>query len=431
MKEKTSKNEKIFYCANCGEKLEKENTFCNKCGKKVMDNQEDNVTYKEEVSDDSIKVTYEPKKENYSVLNAHKEKNENRLLVPFITSLITIVICMGLVFVYCNYFLEKGSNTTKLEKDVTVTDKGIADAVEKIYDAVVVVENYNNSGTLQSTGTGFIYKKEDNKAYILTNNHVVDDAKEVYVILTDDTKVKVDIINGDEYSDIAVLSMEAEKAPAVATIGSSEELRVGDTTFAVGAPIDAATYSWTVTRGILSGKNRLVEVSTSNFSSSNYVIQVLQTDTAINSGNSGGPLCNSNGEVIGITNMKISSSLVEGMGFAIPIETAISYADKYINGEEIVRPYLGISMYDVTNRYNGTEAGVYIQSVEANSPAAKAGLQKGDVITAIGDTKVKSSAYLKYELYKHEVGEEVTITYTRDDKEKTTKITLGSYGSKS
>lgn len=422
-----------IYCNNCGNKINKDNSFCSNCGKKIESN-DVNVTYEENKKDDSIKVTYEPKSEDYSVLKNHNERknninNRNTILPLVITSMVTIVICMFFVFIYCTFFISKGTNTTKLEKDVTVTDKGIADAVEKIYDAVVVVENYAN-GKLQSTGTGFVYKKEKDKAYILTNNHVVNDASEVYVILTDDSKVKVDFVNGDPYSDIAVLSMNASKAKEVATIGRSTELRVGDTTFAVGAPIDASTYSWTVTRGILSGKDRLVEVSSNNSMSNDYVIKVLQTDTAINSGNSGGPLCNSNGEVIGITNMKVAASTVEGMGFAIPIETAITYADKYISGEKDSRPYLGVSMYNVTSRYDSI-AGVYIQSVESNGPAAKAGLRKGDVITKIGDVEVKSSAYLKYELYKHNVGDKITITYIRDNKDHKATVILGKYESNS
>lgn len=410
----------ITYCNNCGNELKKESIYCEKCGNKISNNIE--VTVDESSNEDTLKVTYEPRKEDYSVLKAKKEKNSNDYLVPFITSLITIFICMILMFIYCNFFFEKGKNTTKVEKDVTVTDEGIADAVDKIYDAVVVVENYVK-GSLYSTGTGFVYKKENDKAYILTNYHVIDSSSEVYVIFTDNTKIKVNIVGGDAYSDIAVLEVDASKIKEVATIGSSEELRVGDTTFAVGAPLDATTYSWTVTRGILSGKNRLVEISSASSSS---VMEVLQTDTAINSGNSGGPLCNSNGEVIGITNMKIASSSVEGMGFAIPIEVAISYADKYIDGEDITRPYLGISMYDVTNRYDSTSKGIYIESVESGSPADKAGLQKGDVIIEINNVKVESSAYLKYELYKHSPGDEITIKYNRDGKEYTTKVKLGS-----
>ena len=340
-----------------------------------------------------------------------------------LTSLITTIICIIVMYVYVNNFVD--TTKTKVQKSVTVTDKGIADAVEKVYDSVVVVENYVND-KLHATGTGFVYKKLDKKSYILTNCHVIEGSTKVKVIFTNNKSVEVELIGKDEYSDIAVLEVDSKDVVAVASIGSSEELRVGDTTFAVGAPLDASTYSWTVTRGILSGKNRLVEITSSNgfTQSANSVMEVMQTDAAINSGNSGGPLCNSNGEVIGITNMKIASSTVEGMGFAIPIETAISYADKYVNGEEVIRPYLGVAMYDVINK-KANITGVYIQSVEKDSPAEKAGLKTGDVIVEINGTAVETGAYLKHELYKYNVGDEITITYYRNGKKETTKVVLG------
>ena len=197
-------------------------------------------------------------------------------------------------------------------------------------------------------------------------------------------------------------------------------MRVGDTTFAVGAPVDSNTFSWSVTRGILSGKNRIVEMSEG-------VIQVLQTDTAINSGNSGGVLCNSNGEVIGVTNMKLASSTVEGMGFAIPIEDAILYADSFIKGEKISRPYLGVSIYDKYANYFSTESeGVFIEYVEKNGSAYKAGLQKGDRILKVNGKEITSASLFKYELYKYRIGDKIKITIERDGKEKTVEVTLGT-----
>lgn len=353
-----------------------------------------------------------------------KEKHKFKVLPYIFTSLITLALCFCGMYIYVNNFIK--IEKRKIEKEVTVTDQGIADAVEKIYDAVVVVENYNNN-TLYATGTGFVYKTVDNKAYILTNCHVIEGSTNVKVVLTDNNKIDAKVIGQDEYSDIAVLEIDSKNVIKVATIGSSESLRVGDTTFAVGAPLDASTYSWTTTRGILSGKNRLVEINNSNGFSQTIpsVMEVLQTDAAINSGNSGGPLCNANGEVIGITNMKIASSSVEGMGFAIPIETAISYAEKYISGEEIIRPYLGISMYDVTNKRDGI-SGVYVQIVEKDSAAYKAGIKPGDVIVEINGVTIESGAYLRHELYKYNIGDEITISYYRNDKKETTKVKLDS-----
>lgn len=321
-------------------------------------------------------------------------------------------------------------NVTKIEKDVTVTDTGIADAVEKVYNSVVVIENYQNNN-LTATGSGFVFKEDNDNGYILTNNHVIDSATEIYLTFTNGTREKATIVGKDAYSDIAVLSINKDKIISVANIGNSENLRIGDTTFAIGTPLNYEIYSWSVTRGIISGKDRLVEVSLSNNYSSDYVMKVLQTDTAINSGNSGGPLCNSNGEVIGITNMKLASSNIEGMGFAIPIEEALKYAEKFINGEIISRPYLGIAMYDLSNLKNSIykinttlDKGIYISSVENDSPSAKAGLKEGDIITKIDDKGISSSAYLRYLLYEHNIGDEITITYYRNNKENTVKIKL-------
>ena len=328
-----------------------------------------------------------------------------------------------------------GTTVTRLEKDVTVTDEGIADAVEKIYDSVVVVNTYIN-GEGYSSGTGFVYKTEDGTAYILTNNHVIDSAEEVYVKFTDETVVQAEIVGSDVYSDIAVLSVDEEYIIAVAEIGSSEDARLGDTVFAIGAPIDSA-YSWSVTRGIVSGKDRLVEVElTSGNTTTPMIVNTIQTDAAINSGNSGGPLANSNGEVIGITSIKLassnmSSSSIEGMGFAIPIETAVQYAEKLIDGKEVTRPYLGIYMLNVTDAFMNYQyrefyeiiseanvtSGVIVTDFENNSPAAQAGLEVGDIITKVDGNDTPSVAYVRYYLYRHDVGDKMTLTVLRDGRE--------------
>lgn len=321
------------------------------------------------------------------------------------------------------------ANVTKTEREVTVTDYGIADAVEKIYDSVVVVKTYSRN-QLYSTGTGFVYKKSGNRYYLLTNYHVIENSDKVNVVFTDGTEVTVSVEGGDKYSDIAVLSYETTKSIQVSEIGSSLDMRVGDTVFAIGAPLDSTIYSWSVTRGVLSGKDREVEVSVTNSNTTDWIMQVLQTDAAINSGNSGGPLCNSNGEVIGITNMKLITSGVEGMGFAIPIEDATTYADRIINGEDMSRPYLGVSMVDASVEgyarqfgISPTE-GVLIGSVESGAPADKAGIKVGDVITKMGNTKITSVASLRYELYKYNSGDVVSVTYLRNGKTCTAKLTL-------
>ena len=154
-------------------------------------------------------------------------------------------------------------------------------------------------------------------------------------------------------------------------------------------------------------------------------MNVLQTDAAINSGNSGGALCNSNGQVIGITNMKLASSKIEGMGFAIPIEEATNYADTIVSGESLNRPVLGVSLQDATYTTDGNKvAGVVIAEIQEDGTADKAGLKAGDVILQLDDLKVSSIASLKYALYKFKVGDTITIKYSRDGSIKTTRATL-------
>lgn len=328
---------------------------------------------------------------------------------------------------------------TKSEKKVKIDDTGISEAVNKIYDSVVTVSTFKN-GTAYASGTGFVYKKDGNISYILTNAHVINNADEVYVKFTNGTNEKVEIIGSNTMADIAVLSISSDKVISYAEIGSSDKSKLGDTVFTVGAPLDSA-YSWTVTRGILSGKDRLIEVSTNqgNLRSVNndtYMMNVLQTDAAINSGNSGGPLSNGNGEVIGITSMKLITTGVEGMGFAIPIETALKYAEKIIKKEDIITPYIGISMLNINEAYYyrefrsiieeaNVEKGVVVVTSENNSPASKAGLKQGDIITKIDGEDAKSTAYIRYVLFKHEVGDRIKITYLRDGKENKITVTLG------
>ena len=372
---------------------------------------------------------------NATIVKPRKERSSNNVWIKLLVMFCLIAI--GAAGMYGVIKLMPGTTiVNKLEKEVTVNEQGIADAVEKVYDSVVVVENLK-AGELQATGTGFIFKKSDNKYYVMTNYHVINGASSVKIQLTNNKELNVEVLGGDNYSDIAILAFESKDDYSIAEIGSSTDARVGDTTFAVGAPVDSTTYSWSVTRGIVSGKDRMVKVSTSSqTSSSDYIMKVLQTDAAINSGNSGGPLCNSNGQVIGITNMKLvsnSTSNIEGMGFAIPIEDAIDFANKIINGEDITRPTLGVSMLDISSTglayYNisvpdNVTNGVVIMSVSKNSAAEEGGLKKGDVILKIDNVKVTSSALLKYELYRHNIGDEITLKINRNGFEKALKIKL-------
>ena len=195
-----------------------------------------------------------------------------------------------------------------------------------------------------------------------------------------------------------------------------------------------ASYKGTVTKGILSGKDRMVEVNVSG-NAADYYMKVIQIDAAVNPGNSGGPLCDVSGNVIGVISLKIVEDTVEGMGFAIPIEDALKYASLIEEGGQISRPYIGITMSDLSEEYylwqnritipDGVEEGIAIISVEKGSPAEKAGLKKGDIIVKLGDAETGSLAEFRYELYKYEVGEKVEVEFYRNNKIQKTIITLG------
>ena len=374
---------------------------------------------KKEEKDKKVKdiEVEESKSGDNNYIKAKSKNNEGILYV-----ILTFCACLVMFGLFYQFYLKNlVIETTKTIKDVTVTDTGIADAVEKVYNSVVTVKNYSR-GKLYSTGSGFVFKTDSKYGYILTNYHVINGGSNVSVIFTNNKEEEVNVVGYDEYSDIAVLAVDKDKVISVAATGSSEDMRIGDTTFAVGTPVDSSIYSWSVTRGILSGKNRMVQVD-------NYVMSVLQTDTAINSGNSGGPLCNSNGEVIGITNMKLASSQIEGMGFAIPIEDALKNAETIISGQKISRPYIGVSIYDATNYFSG-ETGLYVEYVEKDGPADKAGLKKGDKIIKVGDVEVNNSSYFRYQLYKYNIGDKVKITVSRNGSEKTLTVTLTGSGTK-
>ena len=350
--------------------------------------------------------------------------NKRRLFSMFVFYVFTVVSSIAAVILYIKYFpIESKVITENINKTV-VTEKGIEEAIGNVYDAVVTVNSYYGDSKI-GTGSGFIYKSED-KGYILTNNHVIEDANNYTVILSTGEVVEAKLLGRDAYSDLAVLSIAKEKVTKVATIGDSDLVEVGNTVFTVGSPM-GEEYSGSVTRGIISGKDRTIEVD-------DVVTKVIQTDASINPGNSGGPLVNLAGEVIGITSMKLASSEIEGMGFAIPINDVKIYVQSLEKGEEVSRPALGVSLINIDDTYRlyyyniqvsrNITSGAVIASVENNSPASKAGLQKGDVITKIDGKKVENISRLRYYLYQHNFGDTVSVTYIRNNSENTVELTL-------
>ena len=376
-------------------------------------------------------------KDNYQ----QKNLNNQEISIPVLIILVIISSLLsgslGAYFIISTHTAKTTTTSGGITKSTAVLTEtnSISKAVEKVYDAVVVVEVYDKKNNLISTGTGFVYKKNNKKAYIMTNNHVVSGGETIKVLFTDGTELDASIVGNDKYSDIAVLTIEDSEKIVSATIGGSNKSKVGDTIFAVGSP-EGSDYAGTVTKGILSAKERLVAVALENSQTYDYYMQVLQTDAAINPGNSGGPLCNINGEVIGITSMKLVDDKVEGMGFAIPVEEALKVAEILEKEGKITRPKLGISVSDISNKIaiyyqygilvpNDVNNGMLIINIEENSPASKVELKKGDIITKIAGKKTNDLKDFKYELYQHSPGEEIEITYIRDGVEKNAKITLG------
>lgn len=386
-----------------------------------------------------------------------ENKKNNGIQALVVTAIIILVVIAG-IGVVLNYvplsdiFNTQPKVQEKVSKEVTVTDEGIADAVDKLYDATVIVKVSKDGKSISGWGSGFVYKKDNNDAYILTNHHVVDGARDIGVEMSNGTVVDSTLVGSDEFADVAVLKINASSVLEVAEIGESEKLRVGDTVFAIGTPV-SLDYSFTVTRGILSGKNRLVEMKSSSSSSNGYsffgrsqtqkstdswYMKLLQIDASINSGNSGGPLANCNGEVVGITNSKLSSSYsqtsIENIGFAIPIEDALEVASNIESGKTTStsdKPTLGVSMTDVSGASannislpDSVKTGAVVVEVMDDSNASRAGLKSGDVIIKYDDYEITDYKHLKYYLFKSKKGDKVRITYLRDGKERTTDLTL-------
>lgn len=365
-----------------------------------------------------------------------KEKNYKEFII--ITSSFIMGGIFTLLLIRYTPLVSKiiGSNSNYvITKDETkVYEKSsLSKSVEKVYDSVVLIETYEND-SLSGSGTGFVYKVDNKYGYILTNEHVIKNDN-IKITFTNDEATTAEILGKDEFLDLAVLRIDKKYVGQIATIGKSEDMMLGDVVFTVGSPL-GYNYRGSVTSGVLSGKDRMVKTTVSSSNSNDWIMRVLQFDASINPGNSGGPLLNVNGEVIGVCSLKLIDDNIEGMGFAIPIEYAMSHIDTLENGKKIVWPVLGIGMINVTDKAGvqnndvsvpkNVKEGVIVLSIKENTGAADSSLKKGDIIIKINDNKVKDTAYLRYELYQHQSGDTIEITYIRNGKEKTTKVTLSS-----
>ena len=316
-------------------------------------------------------------------------------------------------------------NTTQIETTVT-------QAVQKVGPAVVTVVGtvpgqmtiFGTTSSGQVSGSGVFISDQ---GYILTNNHVVADTQgDLTITLADGSQETAKIVGTDQYSDIAVLKTTG-KVPAVATLGNSDILQPGESVIAIGSPL--GDFKNTVTVGVVSATGRSIDTG------QGYTIDnLIQTDAAINQGNSGGPLVNLAGEVIGINTLIVrnsgSGTVAEGLGFTIPINTAQAVAQQLIQTGHISHPYLGISFQpitpDIATAYHlPVQWGVYVTDVAANSPASKTDLQAGDIITSIGGVALDETHSYINTLFTFKPGDQVTVEFVRNGKTLQAQVTLG------
>ncbi|MBO0958433.1 serine protease [Neobacillus sp. MM2021_6] len=322
----------------------------------------------------------------------------------------------------------------------------ITKAVEKTGDAVVGINNIQSSSFWTDnadaeeptgTGSGVIYKQAGNKAFVVTNHHVVEGASKLEVTMADGTKIPAELLGSDIWTDLAVLTIDAGKVKKVAEFGNSDSLKMGEPVIAIGNPL-GATFSGSVTQGIISGLKRTIPTDINQDGLVDWQSEVLQTDAAINPGNSGGALINMAGQVIGINSMKIAQNAVEGIGLSIPINSAKPIIDDLEKFGTVKRPYMGVDLKSVAEipAYYQEEAlklprdinyGVALRQVVANSPASQAGLKELDVIVEMDGQKINDVIDLRKHLYqKKKIGEKMTIKFYRDGKLKETTLTLSA-----
>ena len=312
-----------------------------------------------------------------------------------------------------------------------ITSSVIQNSMSSVVGIYLSATTINYTGASEEedlgSGSGVIITSD---GYIVTNNHVVEGGQNIRVCLQDGSEYEATLIGTDSYSDLAVIKIDATGLPA-ATLGTSSNMTVGDPVFAIGNPLGVLSSS--VSQGIISGLDRTINVDGHNMT-------LMQTDAAVNPGNSGGGLFNANGELIGIVTAKSYGLDVEGIGFAIPMDTAKSIIMDLIDlGYVTGRPYLGISMQDVALRFGSGYSsnpffsfggnyvtGVQVVAVEEGSPAQNAGLQVNDVIVGLNDQEITGTSQLSALLYEYKVGDTVTISVLRGNETQQLSVTLGS-----
>ena len=384
------------------------------------------------------------------------------ILVGFIGGVAGTLLILNMAGISINNVSSSSTKTTTSKVSYSNTND-TTKAVEKVREAVVSVINYQsnsssndlymqmfggnldnntNNGSdsdlsIASEGSGVVYKKDGNSAYVVTNNHVVDGASQIEIMLSDGTKVVGELVGTDTYSDIAVVKIASDKVTTVAEFADSDKVTVGETAIAIGSPL-GTDYANSVTQGIVSSLSR--KVTMTNDEGDTISTNAIQTDAAINPGNSGGALINIEGQVIGINSSKISSTSdsgsgnsVEGMGFAIPANDVVKIINQLEANGKVIRPALGITMANLSDLSTTTisrlniptsvTSGIVVASVQSGMPA-EGTLKKYDVITAIDDKDVSSTTDLQSVLYGHSTGDSIKVPFYRGTDKKTETIKL-------
>ena len=345
------------------------------------------------------------------------------------------IFCFGLAKgQFLNPTADPSPTKTSIVTDSTdeAAVQAVAEAVSPSVVGVVVTTSsqsfFGNGLSSESEGSGIIYTQD---GYIITNYHVISDAVEsggkisVYLESDSSTPISATVVGYDVSADLAVIKIDKQGLPNI-EIGSSSELKVGQTAIAVGNP-GGMDFMGSVSKGIISGLDRTIQLENTT------EINLIQTDAAINPGNSGGALVNSSGQLIGVNSAKMASTNFEGMGFAIPVDDVVTICDRIISKKDAPVGYVGV---EISTRYDsstlqmmGYPAGVVVAGVAAGSPAADAGIEKGDIITEFNGTAVTGYMVFNSEKMKYSPGDEVTLTVYRGGKTYSVKITLGTANS--
>ncbi len=389
---------------------------------------------------------------NFDLNSSKKSNAKSNFFIPFLSGVLGASLVVGIAFGVPNIRKTLGNNnsvSTNTSNTIETSNSGTVDfvslnnysdtaiyAANKVLPSIVgiTVEYTVKSNFIQglsqqasAQGSGIIMSSD---GYILTNNHIINssdssiyyevsEAAKVYVYLYNDTTpYEAKIIGTDEKTDLAVIKID-KNGLTPAELADSASVKIGEFAMAIGNPLGMQS---SVTSGIVSAVNRTVESSDGN------TFTLIQTDAAINAGNSGGALINSEGKVIGINTLKLSGTGIEGMGFAIPINDTLNIYKDLIKNGKVIRPYIGVSGIDLDKRtaeYYNLPVGVYVKQIQSNSPASNSDIKTGDIITEIDGTEISSMNELNKIKEQKNIGDKITLTIYRSGDTKKVEITLG------